>query len=80
MTTLTTILDLIAGLCVAADFFFPNKIGEKAGRWLVLYWEQQLRGEDNGNKRLDSDKFGMGRTCGHYISASIFLHPTNTNY
>lgn len=35
MTTLTTILDLIAGLCVAADFFFPNKIGEKAGKWLV---------------------------------------------
>jgi len=35
MTTLTTFLDLIAGLCVAADFLFPNRIGEKAGKWLV---------------------------------------------
>ncbi len=42
MTTLTTILDLIAGLCVAADFLFPNRIGEKAGRWLV----QQLPTKD----------------------------------
>ena len=31
---LTTILDLIAGICMALDFLFP-KVGEPAGRWLV---------------------------------------------
>lgn len=34
MPKLTSILDLIAGICMAVDFLFP-KIGEPAGRWLV---------------------------------------------